>query len=289
MNQRALTGNSADDIVLQGPLCIEREHFSVQRVVSQEQQRQADELVTRLYRQRGYDVAQDAMATREVVATSATPGQAPQLTTLIACKQQQLFGTLSVAIDSPRGLQADQLYRPQLDAYRREGRLVAEFCRLAMDPEHSTKEMLGAVFHLACIHLAPLNGATDAVIEVNPRHAGFYQRSLGFKRIGPERLCPRVNAPAVLLHVEFAHVARQVRLLGGSAGQASQRSRSLYAYFFSQQTEDQLLQKTLGQRLRASSVAERLARSKEPRALRRDETFSLQASSAIEDYALQPG
>ena len=42
--------------------------------------------------------------------------------------------------------------------------------------------------------------ASDAVIEVNPRHARYYQRTLGFRQIGELRQCQRVEAPAVLLH-----------------------------------------------------------------------------------------
>ena len=37
------------------------------------------------------------------------------------------------------------------------------------------------------------------VIEVNPRHVRYYERMLGFEVIGPERMNPRVEAPAVLL------------------------------------------------------------------------------------------
>lgn len=243
-----LISAAGNDIILQTSLRMQRDHFRVQRVESQRQQQQAEELVTRLYQQRGY-----ATAGIETKAAAPIASGLPQLTTLIACDQQRLLGTLSVAIDSTQGLQADQLYPEQLAAYRREGRLIGEFSRLAMDPEHSSKAMLGALFHLACVQLGPLNGVTDVVIEVNPRHAGFYQRNLGFERIGAERICPRVNAPAVLLHLEFAHVARQVRLLGGSAWQSSQRSRSLYAYFFSQQEEDSLLQGMIEQRQKAAS------------------------------------
>ncbi|TEX49967.1 MAG: hypothetical protein CFR70_00705 [Rhodocyclaceae bacterium] len=43
-------------------------------------------------------------------------------------------------------------------------------------------------------------GCSDAVIEVNRRHAGFYSRRFGHARIGDEKLCPRVDAPAVLMH-----------------------------------------------------------------------------------------
>lgn len=41
----------------------------------------------------------------------------------------------------------------------------------------------------------------DIFIEVHPRHANFYQRVFGYRRIGQEKICPRVGATAVLLHL----------------------------------------------------------------------------------------
>jgi hypothetical protein len=43
---------------------------------------------------------------------------------------------------------------------------------------------------------------TDMFIEVNPRHVPFYRRAFGFRVAAPERTCPRVLAPSVLLRLE---------------------------------------------------------------------------------------
>ena len=48
-------------------------------------------------------------------------------------------------------------------------------------------------------------GGTELVIEVNPRHAGYYRRTMGFQDRRPAHL-PRVNAPAVLLHRTLGNV-----------------------------------------------------------------------------------
>jgi hypothetical protein len=71
----------------------------------------------------------------------------------------------------------------------------------------------------------------DVVIEVNPRHVRFYQRSLGFTTIGPQRQNRRVDAPAVLLRLDLAHAREQIDRLAGRATEGS--VRSLYPYFFS--------------------------------------------------------
>jgi hypothetical protein len=60
-------------------------------------------------------------------------------------------------------------------------------------------------------------GVTDAVVEVNPRHAGFYQRAFGFKSCSDVRTCERVNAPAVLLRLDVAELEERMRLRGASA------------------------------------------------------------------------
>jgi hypothetical protein len=68
------------------------------------------------------------------------------------------------------------LYREEIDAYRRTGAKVCELTRLAIDPVHGSKEVLGARFHLAYIFGRQLGGITDVSIEANPRHVAFYRR-----------------------------------------------------------------------------------------------------------------
>jgi hypothetical protein len=114
--------------------------------------------------------------------------------------------------------------------FRAKGGKLCELSKLAVDPQFGSKSVLASLFHLAYIYARVGHGATDAFIEVNPRHSGFYERRLGFRRIGQMRLCPRVNAPAVLLHLELAYMDVQISKHAGAQGA---RERSLYPYFFS--------------------------------------------------------
>lgn len=82
---------------------------------------------------------------------------------------------------------------------------------------------------------AKIHARTDFVIEVNPRHADFYKKMLGFKLIGSERLCPRAEAPALLLHLEFSYIEEQVSKFGGRLSGSAKRS--FYPYFFSKEDE----------------------------------------------------
>ncbi len=163
----------------------------------------------------------------------------PDCITLVASSGKEVFGTVTLRLDGPEGLLADTLYGDELAYYRQGKARLCELTRLAVDTHHNTKEVLGALFHLIYIHSRLIHGATAVIIEVHPRHAGFYKRMLGFTEIGGEKACPRVNnAPAVLLHLDMHHVDEQIALLVGSA---SCRARSLYAYFLSREEQDEIL------------------------------------------------
>ena len=93
------------------------------------------------------------------------------------------------------------------------------------------KDFLARLIHVAFVYAHLIQRATDMLIEVNPRHVGFYRRSLGFSQIGPERICSRVNAPAVLMHIDLHDMATQIRVHGG--GNRHGCERALYPHFLS--------------------------------------------------------
>lgn len=156
-------------------------------------------LVRRMYAWRGY-------------ATEAIDYRLddPNRITLAAWHFDEVVATLTLGRDSRDGLLADALYAPELSSLRHPGRVVCEVSRLAVDPDFSSRDLLAALFRTAFQHGKAHFAASDAVIEVNPRHACYYQRRMGFRLIGGERQCPRVNAPAVLLHQELEgiHIPR---------------------------------------------------------------------------------
>ncbi|NML24235.1 N-acyl amino acid synthase FeeM domain-containing protein [Zoogloea dura] len=159
--------------------------------------------------------------------------------TLAASCGEEVFGTATLGLDGPGGLHADQLYSHELALLRGPGVRLCEITRLALDTPHNTLEVLGSLFNLIYIHGRLIRGATDLVIEVHPRHVGFYRRMLGFVQLGEEKPCPRVgNAPAVLLHLDLSHVDRQIALLEVTP---SCEARSLYTYFLSSDEQEDVL------------------------------------------------
>jgi hypothetical protein len=146
-------------------------------------------LVKNLYSSRGY-------ATGSVRQRLDDPDRL----TLAAWVYGELVATLTLGRDCPSGLLADELYASEVASLRRPNRVVCEVSRLAVDPDFTSRELLTTLFRAAHLHGKNAFAASDVVIEVNPRHAGYYQRYLGFRQLGSLRQCPRVDAPAVLLH-----------------------------------------------------------------------------------------
>lgn len=216
-------GERAEKCVLQG------QGYTIHVADSAGQQSEARALIQRMYAQRGYHV-QNAAVTSE---------NGNKLT-LVAFSAQKLIGTVTLGIDSDGGLLADELYAREINTFRSKGVKVCELSKFAVDPQHSSKEILAALFHLTYIYASKIFNATDAVIEVNPRHSGFYQRMLGFRQIGETRICPRVNAPALLLHLELEYMHDQICFVGGCR---DAKEKSLYPYFFSMNEEEGLIRK----------------------------------------------
>lgn len=158
----------------------------------------AARLIERLYERRGYRCERAA-------PRADSPHQFP----LAGTHGSYLFATLTVGLDGPDGLLADELYAREIDAFRTDERRICELTAFAVDPAYSSHGVLTSLFRLAYFYGRLLHRVTDAFIEVNPRHVGFYDRVLGFRRSGAERTCPRVGAPAVLMHLDLLAAGRE--------------------------------------------------------------------------------
>jgi len=164
----------------------------------------------------------------------------PNRITLTATDKGDVVGTLTLGIDSPIGLMADQIFKEDLDGFRAAGAKLCEFTKLAFDPTVRSKTSLANLFHLAVIYARDIHDCTDIVIEVNPRHRRFYEHMLGFKRVGDVKTNPRVNAPAYLLRISLDYVSEQIKSLGGTWSTTT-NERSFYPYFFSPREEQGII------------------------------------------------
>jgi hypothetical protein len=156
-------------------------------------------------------------------------------TILVEDERGEDAATISVVVDSPAGLPADEIYKSELAAARDKGRVLCEVTRLAIAPEHKhSRHLLVRLFNFVYVYARRIVGADDFIIEVHPRHAAYYHRLLKFEPIGPVKPCPRVqNSLSVLLGLKLAESDRLIRLYGNrrSLG-AAEKERSLYPFFY---------------------------------------------------------
>lgn len=189
--------------------------------------RRAWQLAYRVYAECGY-VAPDC----EGLMTSAFDHDPGTFTLLVEDEAGTAMATVTLVFDSEMRLPCDEIFEPELEFLRSQGRKVAEVTRLAIDERHTgSKALLVTLFNFIFVYARRIRGYDDFVIEVNPRHVNYYRRLLRFEVAGSERPCPRVNgAPAVLLRVELEKGVEEVRRVGGMRNVSS--DRTLYPYFY---------------------------------------------------------
>ena len=211
-------------------LASEEQIFKVRLASSDSHRSAASFLLKKMYEWRGYE---------------ASPLEDnPNRVTLVASVSDLHIGTISMGFDSPIGLLVDDLYKDQTDLMRAQGGLLVEFIKLAVDSNLKSKRVLAALIHIAVIYAHRLRGFTDLFIEVNPRHVKYYEKTFGFKQVGPRRLNPRVNAPALLMWISLEYFYGQIKKLGGKPHLA-ESEKTLYPYFFSEAEEEGIFRRMI--------------------------------------------
>lgn len=148
----------------------------------------AAQLVAAKYRARGYESG--------AARYRFTPYHAlPDTVVLVAQQAGRVIATLTLVADNTLlGLPAEELYGTEVRRLRDEGRTLVETTCLAdcgLDPRQFLGVFL-AMMRLGWQYWAERGGYTS-VITVNPRHAVFYTRLLGYLPLGPRRAYGSVN------------------------------------------------------------------------------------------------
>jgi len=149
---------------------------------------------------------------------------------------EEVVGTITLAVDSPSGLAIDNAFSAEVDAFRcSPGTKVCELTKFAFSPKVQSKELMAALFHIVFVYGSRAHGGTDLFIEVNPRHVRFYESMLGFQRVGSLKENESVAAPAQLMCLKVSEIRDQIVRCGGTH---LNNARSLYPFFFSPADED---------------------------------------------------
>ena len=211
----------------------ERRTIAVRLADCEGQRNQASILVNRMYSWRGYGAAHQLSAADNCV-------------TFTASSDDDMIGTLTLGVDSSRGLAADQTFKDELDAFRATpGVQLCELTKFAVDPTTKSKPALAALFHVIFIYGSERFNCTDLIIEVHPRHIRFYEVMLGFRRVGEPKIDNSVtwwpeDVPVQLMRLEVAEIRRQIE---EHAGRSAKSGHSLYPFFFSPEEERGIAQR----------------------------------------------
>ncbi len=188
-------------------------------------------LVEKMYSWRGY-------------AGKGGVDEAPNRITLNAEFRGQIFGTLTVKVDSSMGLACEEVFPEVVGELRSQGRRLCEFGKFAVEQSVRSKRLLASLFQLTYIYAGRLNGCTDALIEVNPRHVAFYERYMEFHVCSEPRHCARVSAPAVLMRLDFDGVRQKAAALAGRWRELPE-DKTFYKYFMTLREEEGIVARLL--------------------------------------------
>ena len=142
-------------------MTIDQKTFAIRLADTDHGRNSASMLINKMYSWRGYSGAHDLH-------------ESPSRITLTASDKDTAIGTITLSIDSPIGILADEIFRDQVDIRRQLGGKVCELIKLAFDPNVRSKLVMASLFHVAYIYGRYIHKCTDVFIEVNPRHRRFY-------------------------------------------------------------------------------------------------------------------
>jgi hypothetical protein len=131
--------------------------------------------------------------------------------TFVASIGSRVVGTATLNAACYGALAADDLFKDEINNFRRIPRAkVCELTRLAIELNAPSKRALGGLFSAISTFNRQNTKCTDLFIEVNPRHARFYCKLLGFKAIGDLKMNEKVGAPSQLMHIPTSNIASRI-------------------------------------------------------------------------------
>ena len=209
-----------------------KRHFKIKTADSFVRRSSANLLLRTRYAWRGYQ------------SVSLPADQTANRISLTATEDDTTIGTITIGLDGAEGMNSEDIFADKINELRAQGKRLVEFTKLAIDPTSGTKRVLASLFHVAYIVAHRIRKFDALVMEVNPRHVRYYERMLGARVIGEERLNRSVNAPAVLLSIDFDYIMEQIGEFAGRP-ECSGTERSLYPFAFTLAEEAGIIAKLM--------------------------------------------
>ncbi|WP_248751297.1 hypothetical protein [Pseudomonas sp. MWU15-20650] len=137
----------------------------------------------------------------------------PQTVTFVGKVSGEVAMTVTSIPDSDDKLPMDAVFEDCLAPLRKEGRVLAEFGMLAVDPAffgaiaytvHDPEKMVNvySLFRVALQHAKFCKGYTDIMFAIPPKHQALY-RFMGVSAISETRYYSKYNTPAVAMRIDL--------------------------------------------------------------------------------------
>lgn len=128
----------------------------------------------------------------------------PETTVLVAIRENEIIGTVSMTMDGPWGLTLDKDFKKICDSLRYSGRSLAVIWRLVIAKSSGPSLQLLLTLMKRIIDETGMQGANTALITVNPNHQSAYQRILNATVLSTNNFTKGLdNAPGVLLRLDY--------------------------------------------------------------------------------------
>lgn len=137
----------------------------------------------------------------------------PETVTFVGKVSGEVAMTVTSIPDSADKLPMDAVFEDCLAPLRKEGRVLAEFGMLAVDPSffgaitytvHDPEKMVNvySLFRVALQHAKFCKGYTDIMFAIPPKHQALY-RFMGVSAISETRYYSKYNTPAVAMRIDL--------------------------------------------------------------------------------------
>lgn len=118
---------------------------------------------------------------------------------VVAERRSEIVGTVSLIADGDNRLPMDRLFAAPTDRMRDRGmRLVEIGCLASAADEGGFRSPIYVALTRAAIRIARDGGYDRMIAAVHPRHARFYVRAMGFRRLSAPIRDTRVNGHAAI-------------------------------------------------------------------------------------------
>ena len=118
----------------------------------------------------------------------------PSTEVVVGIENEEVICTASIVHDGSLGLPMECVYAPEVNERRHHGIHVAEVSCLADKPNESKSSFTPLARLMSLIaQSSKRRGVDELLIAVHPRHAGFYERYLGFSHWPRYRSYPSVR------------------------------------------------------------------------------------------------